>query len=441
MKYEDRIDLYSDRGQLLVKGALLESISPFYNKAIQKIVSLIKRSVVVDLEGTKKSLKKGRVGGEGCQIRGNEIDVDIVTHAQQISKRVEDIVRVKKDDDTNVEVLDDGKKLLVVPPSIRLSAGAEYTSGITATAAAVTQALIDEFDISMDKAFMVKAAIWGRYPQTIDMKGSNLKWLLRPAQENEGFGYALRNILVNHLVAMTGKNAMNATALASVLEQVAMFEMGDAIGPFERMHLLGLAYQGLNANNLTYELVKENGKDGTVGTVIESLVGRAIEDKVIREKETLSSGYKVYTTDDIALWNAYAATGMVAAIMVNVGAARACQGVPSTIIYYNDLLERETSLPGVDFGRATGTAVSMSFFSHSIYGGGGPGIFSGNHIVTRHSKGFVIPVIAAGVALDAGTQSFTPEKTSGWVSDAFAKIPEFREPIQMIAESAKGVKV
>jgi Methyl coenzyme M reductase, beta subunit len=156
MKYEDRIDLYSDRGQLLVKGALLESISPFYNKAIQKIVSLIKRSVVVDLEGTKKSLKKGRVGGEGCQIRGNEIDVDIVTHAQQISKRVEDIVRVKKDDDTNVEVLDDGKKLLVVPPSIRLSAGAEYTSGITATAAAVTQALIDEFDISMDKALWLK---------------------------------------------------------------------------------------------------------------------------------------------------------------------------------------------------------------------------------------------------------------------------------------------
>lgn len=439
MKYKDRIDLYSDRGQLLVEGALLESISPFYNKAIQRIISLIKRGVLVDLEGTEKSLKEGRVGGEGCRIRGKEIDIDIVAHAQQISKRVEDIIRVKEDDDTSVELLKGGKSLLIFSPSVRLNAGVEYTSGITAVAAAVTQALIDEFDIGMDKVSMVKAAIWGRYPQTIDMKGSNLKWLLNPPQQNEGLGYALRNILVNHIVAMTEMNAMNATALASVLEHAAMFEMGDAIGPFERMHLLGLAYQGLNANNLVYELVKENGKDGTIGTVVESIVGRAIEDKVIREKEILSSGYRVYSADDVALWNAYAAAGLVAAIMVNVGAARACQGVPSTIIYYNDLLEHETSLPGVDFGRATGTAVGMAFFSHSIYGGGGPGIFNGNHIVTRHSKGFVIPAIAAGVALDAGTQTFSPERTSGWASDVFAKIPEFKEPIKMIAESAKEV--
>ena len=43
-------------------------------------------------------------------------------------------------------------------------------------------------------------------------------------------------------------------------EQTATFEMGDAIGAFERSHLLGLAFQGLNANNLVYDLVKENGK-------------------------------------------------------------------------------------------------------------------------------------------------------------------------------------
>ena len=144
--------------------------------------------------------------------------------------------------------------------------------------------------------------------------------------------------MANHIVALTGKNSMNAAALSSIFEQTAMFELGDAIGPFERYHLLGLAYQGLNANNLTVDLVKANGKTGTVGTVIESLVDRAIEDKVIKVKEKLPSGYKVYTTNDFPLWNAYASTGMLAAIMVNIGAARASQGIPSTILYYLSLI-------------------------------------------------------------------------------------------------------
>ena len=119
---------------------------------------------------------------------------------------------------------------------------------------------------------------------------------------------------------------MQGTALSAIYEQCGSFEMGDLIGNFERGGLLSLAYQGLNANNMLYSIVKKNGKTGTVGTVIESLMDRALEDGVIRVKETLPSGYKVYTTDDLPLWNAYAATGMVAAVMVNVGAARAAAG-------------------------------------------------------------------------------------------------------------------
>ena len=165
----------------------------------------------------------------------------------------------------------------------------------------------------------------------------------------------------NHVVALVSRNAMQGVALSSIFEQTAAFEMGDAIGPFERGHLLGLAYQGLNANNMLYKMVKKNGKTGTVGTVIETLMENAIEDGVIRVKETLPSGYKVYTTDDLSLWNAYAAVGMVAAVMVNVGAARAAQGAPSTILYYNDLLEHETGLPSVDYGRSMGVCVGMSF--------------------------------------------------------------------------------
>lgn len=54
----------------------------------------------------------------------------------------------------------------------------------------------------------------------------------------------------------------------------------------------------------------------------------------------------------------------------------------------------------------------MSFFSHSIYGGGGPGLFHGNHVVTRHAKGVLIPAVTAGNCLDGGTQTFSAEATS-----------------------------
>lgn len=437
-KYKDKIDLYDDRGKLIEKDVPLEAISPLYNPAIQRIASLAKRTIAVDLAGIEKSLKTGKVGGG--YIKGKEIDAAVVSNADKVAKKVKDILKVDKDDDTDVRVLGDGKKLIVIVPSRRLDSGVEYTTGFTAAAAAVTQAVIDIFDVDMFKANMVKGAVWGRYPQTLNFLGSNLKSILEVPQVNEGAGYALRNIMANHIVALTGKNSMNAAALSSIFEQTAMFELGDAIGPFERYHLLGLAYQGLNANNLTVDLVKANGKTGTVGTVIESVVERAIEDKVIKVKEKLPSGYKVYTTNDFPLWNAYAATGMLAAIMVNVGAARASQGIPSTILYYNDLLEHETGLPGVDFGRAMGVSVGMSFFSHSIYGGGGPGLFHGNHVVTKHSKGFVIPVIAAGCSLDAGTQMFSPETTSGLVRDVFGDIPEFKAPLKAVGKEAKKLK-
>jgi len=87
-----------------------------------------------------------------------------------------------------------------------------------------------------------------------------------------------------------------------------------------------------------------------------------------------------------------------------------------------------------------GTCVGMSFFSHSIYGGGGPGLFHGNHIVTRHSKGFLIPAVAAGCALDAGTQMFSPEMTSGLIKDVFGEIREFNSPLQVVAEEAAKLK-
>jgi len=414
---KDKVDLYDSRGALIESEVPLGLISPLENAVIQKISSLAKRTIAVDL--------------------GKEIDIPIVDRAEDIASMVKDMVCVREDDDTDVRIIAGGKRMAVTVPSKRMNAGVEYTTGFTTVAAAVTQTIVDLFNIDMFNASMVKAAVWGRYPQTIDFMGSNLKSILDVPQRNEGVGYALRNIMSNHIVALTGKNAMESAALSSIFEQTAMFETGDAIGGYERYHLLGLAYQGLNANNMVYEMVKENGKSGTVGTVIESLMERAIEDKIIFVDETYPSGFKVYGTKDMPLWNAYAAAGMLAAVLVNTGAARASQGVPSTILYFNDLLEHETGLPGVDFGKAMGTSVGMSFFSHSIYGGGGPGLFHGNHVVTRHSKGFLTPVIAAGCSLDAGTQMFSPEMTSGIVNEVFGVIPEFSQPLENVANDAK----
>lgn len=437
-KYEDKIDLYDDYGKRIAKDVPLEAISPLRNKAIQKIASLTKRTIAVSLAGIEKALASGAIAGN--IIRGKEIQVSLVKDANELAKDIKAMVQVVDGDDTSVTVMNEGKSIVVIVPQARTDAGVEYTTGFTTVAAAVTEAIISKYKVPMYKANMVKAAVWGKYPQTINFVGSNIKTILEVPQMNEGAGFALRNIMSNHVVALVKRNAMQGAALSALFETCAAYEMGDAVGPFERQHLLSLAYQGMNANNIVYSLVKKNGKTGTVGTVIESLMERAIDDGVIRVKEVLPSGYKVYTTDDLPLWNAYAAAGQVAAVMVNVGAARAAQGVPSTVLYYNDLLEHESGLPGVDYGRCEGVGVGMSFFSHSIYGGGGPGLFHGNHVVTRHAKGTLIPAVTAGNCLDGGTQFFSAEATSGLFKEVFGNMPEFNTPLQFVGAEAKKIK-
>ncbi|MBI5459665.1 coenzyme-B sulfoethylthiotransferase subunit beta [Methanobacterium sp.] len=438
-KFEDKVDLYDDRGNLVEAEVPIEALSPLRNPAIKAIVQGIKRTVAVNLEGTENALKAAKVGGPACKILGRELDLDIVGNAEAIAAKAKEMIQVEEGDNTKVELLGGGKRALVQLPTARFEAAAEYSATSLVTANAFIQAIIDVCDVNMYDANMVKAAVLGRYPQSVEYMGGNLATMLDIPQKLEGPGYALRNIMVNHVVAATLKNTMQTSALSSILEQSAMFEMGDAVGAFERMHLLGLAYQGMNADNMVYDLVKDNGKEGTVGSVISSMVERAEADGVIGVEKDLN-GFSVYGTDDLAKWNAYAAAGQLAATMVNQGAARAAQGVSSTILYYNDILEFETGLPSVDFGRAEGVAVGFSFFSHSIYGGGGPGIFNGNHIVTRHSKGFAIPCVAAAMSLDAGTQLFSPEATSGLIKEVFSQVDAFREPLKYVNEAAAEIK-
>ena len=437
--YDDKIDLYSPNGKLLESDVPLEAISPMRNPAIENIIYNIKRSVAVNLSGIENGLKRGALGGKGRFIPGRELDLPITENAEIIGEKIRKMVRISDDDDTAVSMINGGNQLLVQVPKERITMAGDYTVSSLVTGAAVTQSIIDTCDVNIFDASTVKTAVMGAYPQTLDLSGANVSAILGPPVLFEGLGYGLRNVMANHVVAITNKNTLNAAALSSIMEQTAMFETGDATGAYERSHLLGLAFQGLNANNLVYELVKENGK-GSVGTVIQTLVGKALEDGVIRVAKKMNSGYDMYEPVDWALWNAYAAAGLLVANIVNCGAARAAQAVASTVLYYNDILEYETGLPGVDFGRVEGVGVGFSFFSHSIYGGGGPGTFHGNHVVTRHAKGYAIPCAAVAMCLDAGTQMFSVERTSALIGTVYSTIDTLREPIKFVAEGAGKIK-
>jgi len=432
-KFSDTIDLYDDQGKLLKSGVALDKVSPLTNAGIKKMIGLTKRTVAVNLGGAQEFLKTGKFG-KGDKLMGRELDLDLVGNAGAIKEKMFKMLQVTEGDDTEIKEFGGGKLLLCTVPSARIDAAATYDAALTSVAAAATYAVIDQFNVGMFDGSTVKAAFWGTYPQTMDPAGANVASILSIPQNNEGLGYALRNIPANHCVMITNKNAMQGAALSATFEQAGEFEMGAAIGPFERAQLLLYAYQGLNANNLVYDLVKKNGATGTVGTVVQSLVEKAIEDKVITPGKKGPSGYTFYETKDPMLWNAYTAAGTMAATMVNCGAGRFAQAVSSTLLYFNDLLEHETGLPGCDYGRVMGVAVGFSFFSHSIYGGGGPGVFNGNHVVTRHAAGVGLPCIVAACALDAGTQMFSPEHTSKVYQDTFGKIPEFAQPIQRIAQ-------
>jgi methyl-coenzyme M reductase beta subunit len=434
-KYKESCDLYDDEGKLLKSGVTLDKISPLVNPGVKKILDLTKRTVAINLAGIDNALKTGKIGKDN-QILGRSVKADVLKDVDALSDKIKAMVQVTDGDNTKITKVGGGKMLLVEVPSARLEAAATYDAASTAVAAATTYAIIDQYKVGMFDGNFVKSCIWGAYPQTMDMQGGNIVSILSIPQNNEGLGYALRNIPANHAAMMTHRNAIQAAALSSTFEQAGEFEMGMAIGPFERAQLLLYAYQGLNANNIVYDLVKKNGKTGTIGTVVQSLVERAIEDKVIKAGKKAKSGFTFYDTKDPMLWNAYTAAGTLAATMVNCGAGRFAQAVSATLLYFNDLLEHETGLPGCDFGRVMGVAVGFSFFSHSIYGGGGPGVFNGNHVVTRHAAGVGMPCIVAACALDAGTQMFGPEATSKIYQDTFGQLEEFKKPMQAIAKSA-----
>ena len=340
-KYKDAIDLYDDEGKLLKSNVTIDKISPLTNKGALELIDLTKRTVAVNLGGIEDALKTGKMGGKSNQILGRSMNCSCVKDCDAIAAKIKSMVQVTEGDNTKITKVAGGKMLLVEVPSARLAAAATYDATSTSVAAATTYALIEQYKVGMFDGSYIKGAVWGTYPQTMDMQGGNVVSILSIPQNNEGLGYALRNIPANHAVMITHRNAIQGAALSATFEQAGEFEMGSAIGPFERAQLLLYGYQGLNANNIVYDLVKKNGKTGTVGTVVQSLVERAIEDKVIKAGKKGKSGYIFYDTKDPMLWNAYASAGTLAATMVNCGAGRFAQAVSATLLYFNDLLEHD----------------------------------------------------------------------------------------------------
>ncbi|NMC11158.1 MAG: methyl-coenzyme M reductase subunit beta, partial [Methanothrix sp.] len=216
----DKIDLYSDRGVLLKSDVDLSAVSPLKNAAMQRLIALTKRTVAVNLAGIEGALKSGKVGGGRRQIKGRELNYDVVANANALAEKIKSLLQVNAGDDTNVQVLGGGKQLLVQIPTARVNAASEFVVGMTAAAAATVEALVQQFKVGIAEAPMVHASVWGEYPQTVGMNGGNVASVLNIPQNDEGLGFALRNVMANHLAAITKRNAMNAAALASIYEQI-----------------------------------------------------------------------------------------------------------------------------------------------------------------------------------------------------------------------------
>ncbi len=448
---KDTVDLYDDQSNCIARDVPLQALSPLYNPYMREVLYFFKRTSFIDLAKLEQLMKSGRAGWE-TTVGHDEIqmpwygrDLPIVEHSGEITERLREKIAKYGDGEEFVKPLFGGETILVTIPKRMVEISSNRDPPLTWAMVALCQAVAETFNLNPetdpDGCNMLKGAVYGRYPQSPEIhSGGPVSGFLKQSNTVDGLGRGFEGIMINHIVALVNKRTMDGVALATILEQGAHWEMGDALGWFERYHLLGSAYQGFNANNLVLDLVQEN-KEGTIGDVAHSTVRRAFEDGVIKIQKTLASGFKLYSTNDFPLWNAYACSGAMAAVIVNVGASRAAQSASTVLGYFPDLLIFETGgLPDPDAGRLQGSGQGFAFYTHSIYGGAGPGAYTLDHVVPRNTSGFLTPCVVAGMCLDSGTQLFTPELTSRTFMRLRDEIPLLKEPLKKVAESAESVK-
>ncbi|MBD3227500.1 MAG: methyl-coenzyme M reductase subunit beta [Candidatus Lokiarchaeota archaeon] len=458
---KDILDIYNDEGECIGKDLPAMAFHPLLNPYMNKIAQLCKTSSFINLPRLEKNIKRG-LYGEMTAIKQDEIQMDQYIRDWDIVRAAEDIVKkIKKKitignggkfsgTDVEVNLIGGGKIIHIKLPKKLLDVSASVAPLYTIPGIALGQSIAEIYDVNPmkdpDGATLIKSAIFGRYPQTLEF-GSNcpIFTLLKPPHREEGCGTLFKSQRINNMVALANYRTFDAVALTTIFEQLAQLEMANNLGWFKRYHVLGTVYQGFNANNLVLDLIKENA-DGTVGDVVRNLMKRAYKDGVVYKPsnsypDVQPSGYVLYKTKDYALWNAYSCAGLLAACCVNIGASRAAQGVSAVLGIFGDMLSFESGgLPDPDAGRIMGTGLGFSFYTHSIYGGAGPGAFTMDHVIVRHSSGFFTPCAAAGMCLDAGTQVFSPKLTS---SGYFLLRKEFKllqDPVEKTVEAAKQIK-
>jgi len=459
---KDRIDIYNDEGECIGEDIPIKAFSPLYNPHMLKIYNMIKRTAFISLEKLEQNIRRGRFG-EMTTLRQDEIQMPqferkwkLVNMAEEIVEKMKKIILLDEafngtDEKGDVDLIAGDKIIRVTLPQKRIDVAASIAPLFSITGTALAQALIELLDLNplsdTDGCNIVKTAIFGRFPQTREFGSScPISAFCKPPQLEEGIGTLFRGLMINHIVALANFRTFDAVALATILEQGGQYEMGNAIGWYERYNLLTTVYQGFNGNNLVLDLIKLYGENGTVSDVVHGIIGRALKDGIIYPKgnkypNTQPSGFKLYSTRDYPLWNAYSCAALLAAVCVNIGASRAAQGVGAVASAFADLLSFETGgLPDPDAGRIMGTALGFTFYTHSIYGGAGPGAFTMDHVIARHTSGFFTPCVAAAMCLDAGTQIFTPKLTSATYFKLRKEIPLLSDVVAKTTEAANKIK-
>src|SRR5512136_3264661 len=114
---------------------------------MQRLISLTKRTVAVNLAGIENGLKTGAVAGGRRKLKGRELKFDVVANATPLADKIKALLQVAAGDDTNVKILGGGKQLMVQVPTARLNAASEFVVGLTGAAAATTEALVQQFKV------------------------------------------------------------------------------------------------------------------------------------------------------------------------------------------------------------------------------------------------------------------------------------------------------
>lgn len=460
VRFKHDVDIYNDENECIGKNLPVFAFHPIYNPYIRKFANFIKRSAFISLETLEQNVKQGRLG-EMTTMRKDEVQMpqykrkwNIVNASAEIAENLKDKLNYDgtgaEDDGIEVREMAGGKILYVRLPQRITDISISNSPLFTIVGVSLGQAISEIFEVNpeddLDGATLVKSAIFGRYPQTVEF-GSNcpIFAFTSSPQAEEGVGTLYRSPQINSIVALANNRTFDAAALATIIEQLGQFEVGNSIGWFEKYHLLGMVYQGFNANNVTLDLIKENA-EGTVGDVTRSLMKRSVKDGVVYKPPNKypfvqPSGYIMYRMKDYSMWNAYSCAGLLAACIVNVGASRAVQGVSAVLGAFGDLIAFESGgLPDPDAGRVMGTGLGFCFYTHSIYGGAGPGAFKMNHVIVRNTSGFLTPCVAAAMCLDAGTQIFSPKMTAKNYFLIRKEFPLIHDPLLKVTEAAKSIK-